>query len=115
MDEIRIAESVDGVCSLDIPNILLDIWYKNREGRSYVDMVNEKITDGAIMLLDLPKTEHRLRTQSYRVARKVMAATRRGRVTIKSRTSRVTIYQGEVARPSEQLQTIDCIPAAMKI
>ena len=89
-----------------MPNSVLDDWHNMREDKSYVELVNEAVCDGALMLMDLPKVENRIRTQSYRIAKKIALSSKRKRTSIKNLSSCINVYEHEVVRPVEQREVI---------
>lgn len=100
------ATSPDGVCSLKIPNHLLYIWHSGNHNGQYVEEVNEKVNDGALMLKNSPVVENRIRVRAFKVSKKISEASKKKRMKMKSEHSTIMVYPGEVVRPQDQEEEI---------
>ena len=98
MDVVKISESsaCNSICSLVIPNYLLDDWYSSRgSGNSFVRRLNDSIVGRALMIKECDTIESRLKVNACKVHHKIKRATKRAKQALKMKTCELTVFNGE--------------------
>ena len=103
MSKIGKSMEENAVCSVEVPNDLLDLWYEQRNsGGSMVDRLNESLTTKAITIRSsCERLEERIRVRACVVSKKMKNLTHHKKVQMKKRSSKINIYENEVTDVSE--------------